>query len=124
MSGRGDMTFYPMGSYGADSGVDLSLVTYPYNPDRAMQLLSDAGYDDKSPLSLQYRNLQVICFGGKTINCIRLSDASGALHSPKPIPCSRFREVWPDEHHGESRTDIFAYIDPSTFLSFDLSLNA
>jgi peptide/nickel transport system substrate-binding protein len=60
LAGRGDMTFYPMGSYGANSGVDLNLVTYPYEPDRAVQLLADAGYNDDSPLEV---NLAIYPFG-------------------------------------------------------------
>jgi peptide/nickel transport system substrate-binding protein len=59
--GRGDMTFYPMGSYGVVSGVDPNLVTYPYNLERAVELLAQAGYDANNPLEV---NLAIYPFGG------------------------------------------------------------
>ncbi|MDA0735290.1 MAG: ABC transporter substrate-binding protein [Chloroflexi bacterium] len=58
---RGDMTFYPMGSYGVNSGVDPKLVTYPYNPERAVELLAEAGYDENNPLEVK---LAIYPFGG------------------------------------------------------------
>jgi peptide/nickel transport system substrate-binding protein len=35
---------YPIGSYGVAGGADASLQPYPYNPQRAKQLLAEAGY--------------------------------------------------------------------------------
>lgn len=59
--GRGSTTLYPMGSYAAASGYDPEQSSYPYDPDRARQLLAEAGYTDGNPLEIK---LAIYAFGG------------------------------------------------------------
>ena len=59
--GRGGTTLYPIGSYAADSGYDPNQSSYPYDPDRARQLLAEAGYNDDNPLEIK---LAIYSFGG------------------------------------------------------------
>ncbi|MCY4366272.1 MAG: ABC transporter substrate-binding protein [Chloroflexi bacterium] len=59
--GRGSTTLYPMGSYASESGYDPAQSGYPHDPDRARQLLTEAGYNDSNPLEIK---LAIYSFGG------------------------------------------------------------
>ena len=72
--GKGSTTLYPMGSYAADSGYDPTLSSYPYDPARARQLLTDAGYSDSDPLEIK---LAIYPFGG-IAEFQRMIEAMGA----------------------------------------------
>lgn len=60
-SGRGGYAFYPMGSYALESGLNPELVRYPYNPERSLALLKEAGFDDGKQLEVK---LAIYPFGG------------------------------------------------------------
>lgn len=60
-SGRGGYAFYPMGSYALESGLNPELVRYPYDPDRALVLLKEAGFTEDKPLEVK---LAIYPFGG------------------------------------------------------------
>ena len=72
--GRGSTTLYPMGSYAAESGYDPTLSSYPYDPDRSRQLLTEAGYSDSNPLEIK---LAIYSFGG-IAEFARMIEAMGA----------------------------------------------
>lgn len=72
--GRGSTTLYPMGSYAAESGYDPAQSSYPYDPDRARQLLAEAGYTDDNPLEIK---LAIYSFGG-IAEFARMIEAVGA----------------------------------------------
>ena len=59
--GRGSTTLYPIGSYAAASGYDPAQSSYPYDPDRSRQLLTEAGYTEDNPLEIK---LAIYAFGG------------------------------------------------------------
>ena len=72
--GRGSTTLYPMGSYAAESGYDPAQSSYPYDPDRARQLLAEAGYTEDNPLEIK---LAIYAFGG-IAEFARMIEAVGA----------------------------------------------
>ena len=72
--GRGSTTLYPMGSYAAESGYDPALSSYPYDPERARLLLTEAGYSESNPLEIK---LAIYPFGG-IAEFPRMIEAMGA----------------------------------------------